>query len=148
MPEHDCMQRLEGGTITQGQGSIQYDAVFRLVVFRPLDGEVIVAKLFKSSPCAPNLVCLAQHFASSLPQSEAYGKPGSHTDVHLYVKSSLHVPSKACIAGQLASLNVGHAWLWHEWSHMQGGPAPDAGLLPGHCGARGELAGELPLEAG
>ena len=43
-------QRVSGGTITQGQGSVQFEATFRLAVFRPFSGEILIARLCKSTP--------------------------------------------------------------------------------------------------
>ena len=50
--EDHKLQRVRGGAVSQGQGSVQYDAQFRLVVFRPLDGEVMTARLVASTPYA------------------------------------------------------------------------------------------------
>jgi len=42
------IQSIEGGTIYPSDGAAHYDVTFRLVIFRPFEGEVLVGKLIRS----------------------------------------------------------------------------------------------------
>ena len=70
------MQHVEGGTIAQGHGAVQYELQFRLAVFRPMIGEIIVAKMesLRKSQCA--LVRRAAYQTSNTPTSSNRSLPG------------------------------------------------------------------------